>query len=483
MGGMVQFPKMGQLVGGWPAQSRLFIVAFAALALQACGSNEQTGSKTDGSLQSTVACRPSDSSLARGEGAEVDRARKLDLYIDRSQSMSGFNRGATGNLRAMGDLLALVGSRANDYEEASFHVFGKEIRKISAAELSRYGGTEPFNCRGCDNQESRLDSVLNAAVAEGDRTLSLIITDLWLDNGSLTSSPQVALGQPLRKALQAGMSIGVIGIMAPFDGAVYDVPGVGTYRGAKQLPLYVLAIGPEEDIASFQITLKQSGGPAFADERMNYSLFSKEPNNPVVSAQLRSVGAGANATTVVDHPSLRSIDQYLIDLDVAEAQDGLLGKTIVLNRNLREGLVWRGDLAEYTNVWRLNPSADLDSCSDEAWTALDGISGLWELRPDGESATFSFGGEIRRSLPPGNTYYLETSVGSSELSVPNEANEWMRAWSLDYDNAHQLVDGGASEFKTLNLGELTTILEDELSRAAEPSRKAASFGFILKVER
>ena len=107
-----------------------------------------------------------------------------------------------------------------------------------------------------------------------DQTLSIVITDLWLDNKSFSGSPQVALGQPLRAALQNGLAIGVIGIMSPFEGAVYDIPEVGTYRGAKELPLYVLAIGPEEDVSSLQIALSESASPSFSKQAMRHSLFS-----------------------------------------------------------------------------------------------------------------------------------------------------------------------------------------------------------------
>lgn len=472
---------MEQRFAKWSTLPRMSLVACAVLALQACGS-EPSGD--DGQVETAAAtCLPANSSLANSPAEQVKRASKLALYIDQSQSMSGFNQGASRSVRAIGDLLTLIVDRASDYDEARFHVFGKSISEIPATEVASYGGTVPYNCRNCDNQESRLDAVLNAALASGDDTVSLILTDLWLDNASLTSSPEIALGQPLRKALQNGISVGVIGVMAPFNGAVYDVPGVGTYRGAKELPLYVLAIGPEEDIANFQITLRQSGGPAFAAGRMHYSLFSKEPNNPNIPGRLKAIGAGATNSLFNESPTLRQIDQYTLDIDVAKAQNGRLGKTVDLNGTLRDGLVWRGELAEYTNAWRLNTDADLGACGSSTWTKLDGIKGLWELRPDGESATFSFGEGIQRQLRPGNTYYLETHVGSTELAVPNAANDWMRKWSLDETNAPQLVDEGATTFKTLNLGDLTTILENELRRAAAPSRKAASFGFLLKVER
>lgn len=453
------------------------------LALSACGKDEDQA-EGQAPQVSTNACVPADSLRATFKPfGEVKRASKIAIYVDGSQSMSGFANATTRELRAIGDLVTLLQARASNYEEASFHAFGKSIREISSNELNAYGTPQPYNCRGCDNQESRLDNVLNAAAAAGSDTLSVIITDLWLDNKSFVGSPQVALGEPLRAALAEGLSVGVIGIQAPFDGAVYDVPGVGTYRGASSLPLYVLAIGPEEDVASLEIAFKQSGARSFDDARMRYSLFSKEPNNPFVNVSLRSVGAGASRGIVNRHPSLKSLPQYVLDVDVARAQKGMLGRTIPIDANLREGLVWRADLAERTDAWRLVSKDALSTCSKDAWQSLSEISDLWEERDGGEKATFSFDHRISEKLVPGNIYYVETHLGSNEVGVPNAANQWMRDWALNADNAPTLVQQGEGPFKTLNLSDLAQILEQELARQAEGGREVASFGFLLKVER
>lgn len=430
------------------------------------------------------ACVPSDSARANFRPAgEVARATNLAVYIDGSQSMAGFNNATTRELRPMGDLVALIQSRASDYENAAFYAFGREIGEISGDAASSYATPGPYNCSGCDNQESRLDQVLNAATKAGPDTVSVIITDLWLDNKSFAGSPQVALGRPLRAALQAGLSIGVIGIRAPFDGAVYDVPGVGTYRGASELPLYVLAIGPEEDISALQIALTQSGGPSFAASRMEYSLFSKESNNPFIPPQLRSIGAGASRALVSEHKALRGLPQYSIDLNVAEAQKGQLGRTVSFQTTLRNGLVWQGELAERTDAWRLASQNDLAQCGPGTWQRLSEIDGLWRPRDQDGKATFSFGHEVAAQLRPGNIYYLEPKFGSNEVGVPNVANQWMREWALDESNAQALVEAGTGPFKTLNLADLATILEQELSRQVPDGRTAIAFGFILKVER
>jgi len=457
--------------------------AMIAVGLVAAGACSK-GGKQDQGKPTAEACIPADSATAKSRrGGEAKRASKLAVYIDGSQSMAGFNAATTRELRALGDLLALIQSRSSGYKDVNYYAFGSQIRPIPAENAQQYATTAPFSCKGCDNRESRLDAVLNAAVDAGPDTLSVVITDLWLDNRSFAGSPQVALGQPLRRALGNGSAVGVIGIMAPFNGAVYDVPGIGTYRGASELPLYALAIGPEEDVAALQIALAQSGGPSFASARMRYSLFSTAPNNPFIATQLRAVGAGASPANVLPARAVQGLPQYSIDSNVARAQKGQLGRTIDVLETLRAGLVWRGEIAERTDVWRLIDAENLQACAPGTWQRISAIPGLWKPRGSSDRATFSFGHEISRQLRPGNIYFLETHLGSNGIGVPNVANQWMREWALDEANASSLVEAGRGPFKTLNLADLATIMEQELARQSDNGREAATFSFILKVER
>jgi len=478
-----------QASGFWRRVSMTLTALSCAGLVVACGEGEKASqdnareSSEKGALKD---CIPKDSARSSSfESEEVTRAKTIKVYIDGSQSMAGFNAGATREMRPLGDLIALINATAENYEATEYFSFGRNIKKVSARAIEEYGTAHPYNCKGpnCDNQESRLDTVLNAAVANGEETLSLIITDLWLDNKSFSGSPQVALGQPLRAALQNGLAIGVIGIMSPFDGVVYDVPGVGSYRDAKQLPLYVLAFGPEENVSSFQIALSQSASPSFSKEAMRYSLFSAEPNFPWVSTVLKPIGAGAFLGGALPRGTATLTPQYRISLGTAAAQNGQLGKTLPVGGTLREGLIWKGRPAERTDVWRLVDTGSLASCSPGTWQLIDPLENMWRVGDSFQNATFSFGESIGSRLRPGNVYYLETHLGSNTPTVPNIDNQWLRDWALDSSTAGEFVKGKPERFKTLNLSDLSLILENELVRQTPDGREAISFGFMLKVER
>ena len=468
-------------------KNALALLSLAAL-VGACGDKEKP-SVDPREEQETVAVKdclpPNSAAAARAKSKEVVRAKVLNVYIDGSQSMAGFNAGATRDMRPLGDLIALINATAKSYDSLEYFAFGKNIKTLSADTFEEYGTPRPFNCKGsnCDNQESRLDTVLSAAVDAGDQTLSLVITDLWLDNKSFSGSPQVALGQPLRAALQNGLAIGVIGIMSPFEGAVYDIPEVGTYRGAKELPLYVLAIGPEEDVSSLQIAVSESASPSFSKQTMRYSLFSAEQNFPWFSTGLKPVGAGAGLGRALPNGISTLTPQYHINLGTAAKQNGQLGRTFPVKGKLREGLIWKGKPAERTNVWRLVDAENLASCAPSTWQAIAPLQKMWRPKPGFENATFSFGAKIGSQLRPDNVYYIETHFGSDVPAVPNIDNQWMRDWALDTATAAEFVNGEPERFKTLNLSDLSLILEKELARQTPDGREALSFGFTLKVER
>jgi hypothetical protein len=463
-------------------KSRLAFLLVISLAASACSGEGPGANDGQRVLKTTSSCLPASSALLSTSSNKKDAlGRQLNVFIDGSQSMAGFNAGVISDIRPLGDILAIIQGQALSSRKTNYFAFGKSIAAISIDEARRFGTVAPFNCSNCDNQESRLDSVLNAVAADDTGALSLIVTDLWLDNKSFAGSPQVALGQPLRAILQEGRAIGVIGIAAPFKGAVYNVPSVGTYYGATELPLYVIAIGREVDVLAFHEELNQSGGPSFREGRMNFSLFSAASKSNIVEGNLKPVGAGVSRVPSISATPIRGVPYYQLEESLAEKQGGQLGRAFD-TAQLDPYRVMSGTSSDRTNVWRVVNDDAFQRCETEAWQALSPIQGLWKARDGGAGVTFSFGAEITKRLRPGNLYYLETHYGFSDLATPNPTNKWLREWSLDEMSAQNLVkEGGA--FKTLNLNDLATILEQELGRQNAQGQDTVKFGFLLRVDR
>src|ERR1051325_7787647 len=104
-------------------------------------------------------CLPSEVPARQAPAPARDGLSTTRIYIDGSQSMSGYLEPSLGPRRPLADLLTLIAGREPN---ASYFAFGQAIHPIpNRAAIDSYAMPGPYNCRGCDNQESRIDSVLN----------------------------------------------------------------------------------------------------------------------------------------------------------------------------------------------------------------------------------------------------------------------------------------------------------------------------------
>lgn len=434
------------------------------------------------SKQASVApCVPAADTAAARPARETTVAR---IYIDRSQSMSGYVHPVLGRSQALADLLRLFERNLPAVAATNeYHAFGAQISDpLGGDELPSFSTPAAYNCRGCDNQESHIDEVLDRISRSNANELNMVITDLWLDNRSFRGSDEVALGEPLRTILRSGRSIGLVGIRAAFRGPIYDVPGAGTYRDAQERPLFLLMVGPAETLAQIQRQLAESGSPALSADRLRFSLFSAGAFYPAREAGLTPRGRGVGPATILRSPSQRETPQFRMNLEHAEARGGAIMGASTAEPRLG-GAVWEGEPFEQTRVWQLQNESTLSSCAPGTWAELPAIRGAW--RPAGGPGRFGFGIDHRigTRLPAPGTYYLLAELGVTGVSAPNPGTAWMEEWSLAPDQAASFVSQRPSVFRTLNLGRLRNILDEDLKRQnAGRTRITRRFGFLLRLE-
>lgn len=413
--------------------------------------------------------------------------RSLQVYIDGSQSMAGYVRPGLGIANPMADLLRLL-SRYGDGQSvpATFAAFGREIVEIDpAAAVDRYSREATYTCAGCDKNESRIDNVLEASARAHGDSLTLIVTDLWLDNQSFAGSPEVALGGPLQDTLRQGRAIGVIGLSAPFNGAVYGVPGVGTHKLAGERPLFLIALGNPSDVLRLKEALFTSQSPIFAKERSHFTLYTTQWNVPVVGHRSVSAqGGGVQRDNVLGPDALPRVPQFKIEGSVAAGQQGRVAVAVNQDAAFPEGLVWKGPVRATTRVWQLSSDAELEICAAGTWREMGGLPSTWQkpLKPT-EPPRFLLGAEAAGTLPPGNAYYILGEVGTSSLSVPNPDSAWLREWSLAADDAATFTAGAPTNFKALNLASLAALMDQEVARQTPKGVLTNRFGFVARIER
>lgn len=405
----------------------------------------------------------------------------VNVYLDGSQSMSGFAQKSDNPVKALADLLRIVADKSQrDGTKVSYFAFGKSVTPIAAGRASTYATPVPYNCTGCDNQESHIDDVLRAALEQPPASLTLIVTDLWLDNKSFYGSSQVALGGPLKDLLASGRAVGVVGVSAPFRGKVYDLPGYGSYQLDGEKPLIVLAIGPEADVSAFVSAMRKSGSPAFSDANLKYTLFSRPTSSRLASAP-SPAGGGVKVLPALD--GLPQLKHYSFDTSLAgkPGQNGKIAGRYSVAESVRPGAMWKGKPAAKTRVWALSDPDDLAKCGPQTWTEVKPLPGSWKGGPQG-TGDFALNSASAKSLIGGRTYLVAGTLGTAGLQVPGPASDWMREWSLAPAQTGEFLATKPKRFKTLNLADIAGLLEQGVVDVSGKQQMRVGFAFAVSVE-
>jgi len=442
-------------------------------------------------LSLTVASTPANAAcLPAGafDAAPTSANGPMHVYWDGSLSMLGYVDGQDTTVRPLGDAQILLHDFAQSHNlRQDWSKFGAQI--TPARDPATLATKDSFTCqghRGCDNKQSRMDSVLTVMAASDPSSLNIMVTDLWLDDASFTGSPQVALGGPLRALLRQGRSIGLVGVRAPYTGPVYDLPSKSRYLGASERPLFVLLVGPRAMVMGAYAALAKSGSPSFTPERTRFSLFTSAPAQSWLGAAsgVHASGASALPTTVLPADAVGGLPQYRFRMAAAKAGGAISAHVDGASRVL-PGAVWTGPLTAATKVYLLDDEHGLDRCAATAWRAFPALRGAWRQTPGSASAAeFSFDARSAAGVVPGRDYLVVASLGAKTVTRPNPADAWIRDWGFSPDEEHAYVAKKPKFFKTLNLGDVASLLEGALADTTPvQGRDQAQFGFIVKVER
>ena len=412
----------------------------------------------------------------------------MHVYWDGSLSMLGYVDGQNTTVRPLGDAQILLHDFAQTHNlRQDWSKFGAQI--VPVRDPGVLAAKDSFTCggrRGCDNRQSRMDSVLSAMAASDPSSLNVMVTDLWLDDASFTGSPQVALGGPLSTLLRQGRSIGLVGVRAPYEGPVYDLPSKARYTGASERPLFVLLVGPRVLVTGAYAALARAGSPSFTPERTHFSLFSPAPAQSWLGAAagLHASGAAALPTTVLPADAVGGLPQYRFRMAAAKAGGAISAHVDGAGRVL-QGAVWSGPLTAATKVYLLDDEHGLERCSATAWRAFPALRGAWKQTSGSASAAdFTFDARTAAGIVPGRDYLVVATLGAKAVARPNPADAWIRDWGFSPDEEAGYVAKKPKFFKTLNLGDIASLLEGALADTTPAQgRDLAQFGFIVKVER
>lgn len=472
----------------------LLAFGFCAL-LGACDSN--VVDVEDPSSCFPEAARPWIHVAKPGRSVENTSAATGTIYVDRSGSMVGYIKGATPNARPLQDLVGnLPAMLGTQQVSTQFKAFGKTISQpLTQAEQGALMQPAYYSCAkagACDNQESHLDNVFKE-IATNKKGMALVVTDLWFSNSDIQTSALSALADPLAQILATNRAVAIYGISSPFDGQIYDLPYASSPAAFQgEHPLFLIAVGSNEQIANFHESWKRSPSPYLAQElgsgRVKRTVFTL---NPAARTEARASPLSAsNDSRISQQPVLETreglnVQEYLLNSDDAfRPAPGAVPpqwKGPDANSFIPDS-VWAGRFEARTRVWERRDTA----CTDTDWLEGSQVNGLWSEGGSGPR-TFTLNPErLVTELGRAGTYLLAGEITRTEVASPNPASEWIRRWSFgpgDPYRARQATNG-SSFFPTLHLSEVARLLENALAVASrrQPS-PVVGFAVVVKVER
>jgi hypothetical protein len=417
-------------------------------------------------------CLPPDAVALVSQTAAADTApvsADVEAIFDISGSMAGYLKSSRSEVRPIPDLLALLPSIAQSRNDRmTFFSFGNKISPLSVGEADALVTPAAYVCRQkpC---ESHINDAFKHIAESTPGTLSILVTDLWLVNSELSESGEVAIGTQLRRLIESGRSIEIIGVGAPYVGPIYDLPNGLRYDKERERPLFVVLVGPLSMVEAYRGQLLKSPSRAFALERVHESLFTLSPWR---SANLSlSVSTGDADRVFVSRQVLppwfgQPFQQFAISGDAvraAKAQE-LSAKVVVpLAQLALPGAVWEGKRTGRALLWMYNesgPEKIAGHCAE--WVKFKELRNTWSL----DTVVFKFNAKSEIAfMPPAHTFLLAAWIENGAVSTPNPANRWMRDWSFDISTVDRVLAQQPVLVPTLNLDQTATILETALNNA------------------
>jgi hypothetical protein len=429
---------------------------------------------------------------------DVTPGTAATIYVDRSASMVGYLQGASQFERPLQDLLGNLPTllRAQG-AQPSFRAFGKTITSPLKDGAKSFDTMEMFRCarearENCESAESHLDMVLNQ-VATQDKGISIILTDLWYDNSAEQTSGMTALQEPLTSILASGRTIAVYGIAAPFDGKIYDVPANATktmmvsYKGRH--PLFMLAIGSKAQIIALGEQLEKSGSKLISSGvttgNIRRSLFTVDPG-PLYARVKAPLAPGTHAglrQATFESYQGPSVQQFVLEgrLNTADLKQARTPPswTAPAQNAFLPAAVWEGPLEPRLQLYERRDEA----CKPASWIKRGDIGLRWQSVPgSGQHRLDLDPVHLNAHLTRKGVYLLSGQLERTSVTTPNPANAWMVQWSLSPEAAAVVAARKPAVFPTLNLSEVSRIMENALATAAE--RKGGGVvGFSVLINR
>lgn len=421
------------------------------------------------------------------------RVPALRVYLDRSESMAGYVNEGRPAESMLGNVISLLPAVARTIgaRETIARPFGTEIDPMPIQDVRTYGRKAAYSCGpACEN--TLLDKVFSeianlpseatarrgAPVPASD--VKLVVTDLWQDDPQAIAASDLSLGEPLRRILETGQSIGVMGIPAGFDGYIY---APGKLRVSAQRLLVVLIIGPRVRVEAAYKALADASLAAPA----KFALYAPDATRPAL-VEPEAEAAARNAITDASLAQMvRGVPQYVLRSDKSRVRIAFVGAP----KPPTYLLIPAGAPIATSRIWRMSSvKSSLTQCGSNAWEDSGAVP---DLPMPFTEVSFDRARADAANLSAG-TYlvWIATGLGTAEMPrgglttpQPTGAAAWMgkdgaERWGGTVADARAMA--GTGRLITPGLDRLHAGLERDLAALLPRQRWHAAAAFVLKVE-
>lgn len=452
-----------------------------------------------------AACLPGSVAETRARSADLQRSLgDVVVYYDASGGMAGY---AAGLPNAIGNLSTI----ARDYTQSSLYPEGQKgnvtFRKFGEYQFDPAAPAAPAAIEDTGafarpaaytEKDSRIADLLKWIKHErstGTAPLSVIVTDLMLDDKQAADQFETAVGGVLRNMIiKDDLALGMMAVRVPFSGKIF----VGTTTIEASLgdrPLVIMLLGDPYQVRKFYEYLGTTQAAPFSDETpasdRAFALFGleagsivlAEPSAEGVSRAFSQLPAKTRVPGADDIPSVRFDPS-------AEEKDPKAGMqlTLAANAGVADFEVIGNTPVYSASVWKLEKtSLTPQKCkSGAAWLNVGGLppSG-WKV--DGQNVTYRLTAEEmeQAGLADDGLYMVELVAGQQGVVKDHPAAAWMQDWSMANPEiiARLTRSGGATRIGVPGLEPLRRILLAELTMPGSEKIKRTATHLIIETEK
>ncbi len=462
--------------------------------------------KDDAAPETASVCLPDQvTDFLDREKAIKDAPSRIAVYLDASAGMRGYVNPSQGSSNIIANFITETKNytrsgaiyKGAEKGQVDFYRFDKTIGTKPLPDPEAYGKPAVYT-----GTETRITDVL-ALVAKqrtenaknGTEQLTIIVTDLMLDDTSAADDFEASVGGELRTAVtEDNLAIGILGLRVPFDGPIYHA-GKTYPAKLRRRPLIMLMIGQPRHVRSFHDYLSTSetkglGGPGTESARRAFAMFGQSAGSlQYAQTKVRGTRTGFRPKRATTNPllarKLGTLQQLNFDKDKTENDDAKQGLSIALEANATVAPyeVIGDEPRQSSRIWQLSEGeAQSAECFSTMWVAAPELpkSG-WKTK--GQKINYLLTADTidLSSIRNPGTYLVQLTAGQAGLVPDHPAASWMTSWSM---SSAQITANlrNRREINAPGLEPLRRMLTNELIENGRETVTRSVSHFVLEVE-